>query len=205
MTQDRPPTITTLPDFLQLTDEQIATSERIQRQVAQAMHGRVQANREEARLIQGIHAERSARATLETLANEGRRKGRAEAANVQLGRLAEALADQGRFSEAAATHPDAKRAKELRKIQEAIERDDAEICDCKPEEVNDPVSNKKLRLPLENVVDEVFSPKHKRMMPLIRCNKCGDLNVKALTPELTRRQAAMMQTGDKPNDVALLK
>lgn len=186
-----------LPAFLQVTDDQIAISERIQAQARQAMFGRVQANQEEARLMRGIYAERAARANLDVLANHESGDGKEDAIRFQIGRLADAYADQGRYAEAAKTHPDKQRQKEFSAIQKAIERPDSAACKCPAEiEVKDPVGGNTLRIPVENRVEDVFSIKHGRMMPLVRCEHrkkdgtiCGFLNVKPLPASLVRREA----------------
>jgi hypothetical protein len=204
----RKPSMANLPEFLRITDAQREVSDRIQAQVQQAMRGRVQASRQEARLIRGLQGEESARATLEVLFSERRRKGRAEAIKAQLARLADSYADQGRYAEAADTHPDTKRAKQYREIHDAIERPDDEGCNCQSEDARDPTSGKTLRIPLENAIEEVFSHKHNRIMPLIRCNKCGKLNVKPLPEVLARRTAALASTEqptEKTSDLSLLK
>jgi len=190
--RSKPPTATKLPAFLEMTAEQIATSKRIQEEVRQALHGRVQANQEEARLIRGIHAERAARATLRVLSIETRRKGRSEAIKVHLARLADALADQGRYEEAAVTHPAKSRAKEYLAIHAAIERPDSDICSCSPKEIRDPASGKTLRIPTHNKVEDVYSQKHKRMVPLVRCSSCPHLNAGILPESLKQREQAML-------------
>jgi tRNA nucleotidyltransferase/poly(A) polymerase len=178
-----------LPPFLQVTEEQIAISRQIQERAKQAMYGRVKANQEEARLIRGITTERFVRAQLEILAVHPARKGKAELIRRHQARLADAYADQGRYAEAAKTHPVKKRAREYAAIQKAIDRPDDESCGC-PElkEVKDPATGATLQIPQQNKIEDVFSPKHGRMMPLVRCS-CGDLNAKALPLVLARREA----------------
>lgn len=191
------PNTTNLPAFLEMTPAQIAVSNRIQEEVRQALHGRVQANQEEARLIRGIHAERAARATLDVLAKEKRRKGRSEAVKLHLAKLADAYAEQGRYTEAAKLHPVKARAKEYSAIEAAISRRDTDSCKCVGDEVTDPVSGKTLHIPNVNHVIDVYSIKHKRMMPLIRCEKCGHLNVRPLPEVLAQRQRAMGTAQEK--------
>lgn len=195
MTDANPkPNVTNLPAFLEMTPDQIANSERIQEEVRQALHGRVQANQEEARLIRGIHEERAARATLEILGGQKRRKGRAEAAKLNLARLADAYANQGRYTEAAMTHPVPGRASEYIEIQAAIDRPDDEMCDCPPREVKDPASGETLRIPVINQVENVYSTKLRRMVPLLRCDVCTHLNARPLPDVLVRREQAMKST-----------
>lgn len=205
MTDANPkPNVTNLPAFLEMTPDQIANSERIQEQVRQALHGRVQANQEEARLVRGIHAERAARATLEVIAAEKSHKGRAESAKLHLARLADAYADEGRYIEAALTHPIPERANEYIDIQAALDRPDDEMCDCPAREVKDPVSGQTLQIPVINQVENVYSTKLKRMVPLLRCDVCGHLNARRLPEVLARREQAMKAT--KPmTDLELLK
>lgn len=190
------PNVTNLPAFLEMTPAQIARSQQIQEETRQALFGRVQANQEEAHLIRGIHLEEAARATLEVLHQEKRRKGRAEAVSLQLARLADAYASQGRFEEAAAVHPVKSRANEYTAIKAAIDRPDSGICKCAPLEVKDPASDKILSIPTLNKVMDVYSTKHKRLVPLIRCEECGYLNARPL-PEVLARREQVMATGSE--------
>lgn len=203
-----------LPDFLRMTPEQIAVSERIQEEVRQAMHGRVQATQEEAQLIRGIHAERTARANLSAFIEAKEPGGETWERGVSfyLTQLADALADQGRYAEAAALHPTKEQAAEYAAIQTALDRPDDAICDCPADEVVDPVSKKTLRIPARNKIAEVYSIKLKRMVPLIRCEKCEPdraLNARPLTATgaLMRRETAMaaVAQGQQLKDVDLLK
>lgn len=194
-----PPTITKLPAFLEMTDHQIAESNRIQAEVRQALHGRVQASREEARLIRGIHAERAARATLAVLSVEKKRPHRSQAINLHLAKLADAFADQGRYEEAASTHPVRARAKQYLAIQAAIDRPDSDICSCPPREVKDPLSGKMLRIPTHNKVEDVYSQKHRRMVPLVRCSSCPHMNAGVLPEMLRQREQAMLASKPKPD------
>lgn len=195
-----------LPSFLQVTEEQIRVSNEIQERARQAMYGRVKATQEEARLIRGISTERAVRAQLETLRVHSPRRGRADRVREQLGRLAEALADQGRYAEAAKFHPVKHRQQEFAAVQQAIDKDDGASCGC-PEfkDVKDPLSNATLRIPQVNKVEDVFSPKHGRMMPLVRC-ECGDLNVKPLPQVLARRESLSVTAATRPvKDTEVLK
>ena len=104
--------------------------------------------------------------------------------------LANALAAQGRFSEAAATarRDDLKQTLTVR--LNAIEKDDAD-CKC-PRYYKDGDH----QLPNQYIVDYVVSEKHGgKLMPLIRCRECGELNVRAILPHLEDLRA--VQNSDK--------
>lgn len=204
-TEAKTPTVTTLPEFLQLTPEQQAESDRIQAEVRQALHGRVQANQKEARLVRGIHTENATRATLQALSIQTRRKGRSEAVNLQLARLADALADQGRYEEAATAHPAKKRAKEYLAIQAAIDRPDDDVCNCPPTEVRDPATGKTLLIPAQNKIEEVYSKKHEAIVPLVVCSKCPWMNAGGVLPDALRRRDAAMAAKERIADIAILK
>jgi hypothetical protein len=179
------PTITNLPAFLEMTEEQLATSKRIQDEARQAMFGRVEANQAEARLINGIHTEQAARDNLTVLQQHKPHKGRAERVKAQLARLADAYAAQGRYDEAAATHPNKTTAKEYAEIHAAIERSDTDVCNCPPDDVKDPLSGQTLRIPSRNHIADVYYSKLGQLVPLIECRKCPPgkrLNARPLTP-----------------------
>jgi hypothetical protein len=221
--EKRTPTIAHLPAFLEMSEEQLANSKRIQEEARQAMFGRVQANQAEARLISGIHTERAARDNLTVLQNHKRHKGRAARVKAQLARLADAYAAQGRYDEAAATHPRKTTAKEYAEIAAAIERPDTDVCDCPPDEVRDPASGQTLKIPARNHIADVYNAKLGQMVPLIECRKCPPghrLNARPLRPtgELAARLRARAGTravvltreelerrAKAPTDLALLR
>jgi hypothetical protein len=92
--------------------------------------------------------------------------------------LAEALAAQGKFQEAASwefTNPVLR--DEYLTLHDAIWRPDAERCGdlCARAFALD-----KTRLTQEDVVREVFSPKHNAVVAVVRCNMCGELNARPL-------------------------
>jgi len=102
--------------------------------------------------------------------------------------LADALAAQGHYADAAELHPSVDHATRYRAIAEAIDRDDdAPGCDCQVETVTSPPSRQQIRLQNDIISEYVFSPKHRRMMPLVQCVKCGDMNVKPAPEHLARR------------------
>lgn len=124
--------------------------------------------------------------------------------------LAEALAVQGRFDEAAYYAHEGK-AEDLENeygaIAAAIGKSDEERCgaDCDLTFAADPT-----RLTQDDIVAEVFSPKHNAVVPVMRCNICGDLNARPFTeadrPHLKRRemrkQALELTKGQSPREAA---
>lgn len=170
---------TNLPAFLKRTPAEIETAEAQQSEWRQALHGRVQRNAEERVVARGIELESSIRATLAVNQDDH-----------MLSKLADALAMQGRYAEAAVVEPSEEKTLEYQAIHEAIERNDKEKCDC-PQFVNeiDPKSGKQIRLPVQNVQQMVFSQKHGSMMPVVTCAHCGDIQVSALSnfPQLAKR------------------
>lgn len=105
--------------------------------------------------------------------------------------LAEGLAMAGDYREAANLHPDQEPALRFAQIADAIEKDDAERCDCVPaeHEITEADGTKtKVTIHPRHIRMAVFSKKHGKIMPLIKC-QCGDENVRALGPETAARAA----------------
>jgi hypothetical protein len=151
----------------------------------------------EARRMQvGLAHERSARSDFEMLKREVRRTKGEEKTEKQarLGharsRLAEALACQGRYDEAAATECDKEKKAHYRMMWKAVWCDDDHTCPCVP------FVDGELSLTHDHVAEEVISQKHgNKIMPAVRCNACGSTNVRPLTHELKQleRHRATMQ------------
>jgi hypothetical protein len=110
--------------------------------------------------------------------------------DVTAGQLAEAHAATGRFDLAAAVCPDPLRAAELDALWRAVMRDDDEACgdECREAFDADPTL-----LTRETVLREVYSVKHGREMPAVRCEVCKELNVRPLPAEIGRQRAARKQ------------
>lgn len=175
-----------LPAFLRRTPEQVAADEAVQSEMRQALHGRVTRNAQERVVSRGIELEQSVLATLEHNQSDH-----------MVSKLAEALAMQGKYDRAAVIEPSEEKTLEYQAIAEAIERDDSETCDCPQITIEtDPQSRKEIRLPSQNVKAMIFSLRHQRLMPLIACEKCGDLQVASLDkfPALAQRMADIEDT-----------
>lgn len=118
--------------------------------------------------------------------------------------LAEALAVCGNYAEALMVLPkhrvDLRR--EFERVLRAIERPDEDRCgpDCKQKFDADPT-----KVTTESVEKYVFSVKHGRMMPMIRCTTCGGVNVRMVDGDLAKQIAARsmaveMTKGKKPEE-----
>lgn len=119
--------------------------------------------------------------------------------------LAEALAVCGNYEEALLVLPkhrvDLRR--EFEKVYRAIERPDDERCgeECKRAFEADPT-----KLTAESVERYVFSVKHGRLLPMVRCTSCGDLNVRVADGDLAkqiqaRSRATELTKGKRAEDV----
>jgi hypothetical protein len=175
-----------IPTWLRRTPEQQAQDERYQEQLKQAAGPGRRPNPTEAHLLRAAAVRRSAEAQLNYLI-------RLDNANPEhvtnaKAQLADALAAQGHFSDAAEIHPGPEHAAHYRALAEAIERpDDDPGCNCQTESRLDETQNRQVPLLNEIVSEFVFSPKHGKLMPVVKCTKCGDLNVKPAPERLARR------------------
>lgn len=95
---------------------------------------------------------------------------------------AEALAEIGHFEHAAKVTKNKDRRKDYKSIWKAILKDDTERCKCLKTDFNG-VRKNNLFAELE-----VWSLKHGRRMPLIRCNICGHRNVKNLPESIAKER-----------------
>jgi len=95
-------------------------------------------------------------------------------------RLAEALATQGRFDEAAHVEPNELKTAHYQKLHDAVTKSDKDWCDCpRIERVGTGTVDNRQNL------GNVFSIKHGREMTLVVCRKCLFYNVRELPRGMT--------------------
>lgn len=156
-------------DNLALTDEQ---RKELQDEQLKTFRSRARLTPEEMKMGRAIELERHHRQT----------------GNVNA--LAEALADQGRFREAAemATRKDLKAV--LLEKAEAVDRPDAD-CEC-----DSHIIDGDFKIPVQYV--ESYVMRDGKLMPAIRCRTCKCLNVMPILPHLADQQAAQAtREGDR--------
>lgn len=162
-----------LPKYLQKTDAEIATEAEVQEQ-RRAGFTRAHLTEAEALVSRGALLEQTARGNL-------------AAGTDATPQLAEALAMQGRYREAAEHHPDAKMKQHYQQIDAAIELDDDARCNCPDTETED------LTITPRYNVQTIFSAKHGGTVALVKCVKCGHLNARPARSRLLNQQAAINQ------------
>jgi hypothetical protein len=160
-----------LPKWLERTEAQIAAEAETQ---AQRRAGFTRAKLTEAeRLIsRGALLEQTARNSL-AVAHKHKNK---ERLAIEKGHLAEALAMQGRYDEAAKLHPDKTRTAYFRSIVKAIHLDDAKKCQCKDTEAE--IDGVTIALTPRFAARRIYSLQHKKVVSLITCSKCGHMNAR---------------------------
>lgn len=172
-----------IPVWLRRTPEQQAADQALQARLKQAYGPGVHPSPTERHLMRADMVERSAKAHLEHLST-------VDAPDHQLytakGQLAEAWAMKGQFREAAELHPSKEHSDHFNAIADAIERDDSESCECIPETVRHPVDGKVITLDPTHIEQMVFSGKHRRLMPVVKC-PCGFRNVTHAPAHVQRR------------------
>jgi hypothetical protein len=114
------------------------------------------------------------------------------------GQLAESLAAQGKFLEAAAVAPTNELVARYSAIHDAVHRPDTDACDC-PETVTDPrgANGTSIELPNSFVEEMVYSEERGHERPLVRCLSCGDLNAKPAPAALAAVMDAHKQSRSK--------
>ena len=155
-----------LPPFLDRTPEQLE-AERRRQQIAREQHLKgARQSRIEVQVARGRDREHAIRANLVEIQPE------TDLHRDTIVQLADALAEQGRYAEAAELDP------QWRSTAEAIERDDGERCDCTDDADRIRVGNtvQEIEIPHAIVAGEIFSDRHGGPVSLIRCVKCGHEN-----------------------------
>lgn len=119
-----------------------------------------------------------------------------EALPAVLRQLAEAYAACGKFFLAAEVEPDRKQRAWYLRVHRAIWREDGHWCSCPPTTAGHTRAF---------VKQDIYSIRHERVMPLMKCAGCNCLNVAPLKPELAaqrahRREAAALVAGMLPED-----
>lgn len=180
-----------IPIWLRRTPEQQAADRAYQDRLRSAQGPGRRPNPNERQLIQAAAVKRAASAELEHLRLDPEPDtfhiAHAEA------RMAEGFALEGNFAAAAELHPDTEHTARFEAIAAAVERDDGERCDCPIETITDPATGQPVTITPDTIEEMVFSQKHGRLMPLVRCSRCGDLNVKQAPEHLERRISAVRQ------------
>jgi hypothetical protein len=188
-----------------LTAEQLKHQADLQAALYAEALGRGRLSPEARHLQLGLAHETAARAEMEMLAAElrgkvsgkGARKEKSARLDIAKARLAEALAHQGRFDEAAALVTGAQKL-EYENLWQAVWREDNESCPCEP--LPDGLTH-------DHVSHHAPSQSHGgKLMPVVKCNQCGFLNVRPLTHALqeqkrVREHAESLLHGRRPEDL----
>lgn len=161
-----------LPKWLNRSDAELAEEARVQDE-RRAGNTRAHLTDAERLVSRGALLEQAARGNL------------AAGSPDAMAQLAEALAMQGRYGEAAEHHPDPETANYYRRIVDAIERDDDERCGCADTETEE------LTITPRFNAKTIYSQKHRNAVALIQCVKCGDLNARLPKNRLLLNQSAM--------------
>lgn len=106
--------------------------------------------------------------------------------------LADALAMQGRYVEAADLHPDEARKAHFENVVRALQMDDSEKCDCEDNKAE--VKGVELSLTPRFEAARIFSPTHNAVVSLITCAKCGHANARKASSRLLSQQDALAQS-----------
>lgn len=135
--------------------------------------------------------------------------------------LAGALGDMGRFDEAlsvltsakGSAHPNCSKAvAHIKKVKVAVDLDDDYMCNCERPKAELPAltsrgtQTKTVALNRRHSVGKVYSAKHRKVVDLLRCSRCGLLNatdkiperqvqIEELRAEQEAAQRAMLQNG----------
>lgn len=162
-----------LPRWLQRTEAEVAEEQKTQAE-RQAGFTRAKLTEGERLIQRGVLLEETARGNIA-----------AGAGDDALAQLAEGLALQGRYEEAAMRHPDEAMRTEYQRISQAIEMDDSEKCACLDDETEG------LTITPRYSERMVFSTKHGAAVSLITCRKCGHSNARPARSRLLVQNAAM--------------
>jgi hypothetical protein len=200
------------PKFRLDTPERLAAADAAQAELAKKINSPfVQATPEERERGRAARLVAEHKATAEVLASliktygaqsrpQKRRQRELSAARaalpVVLSQLAEAHAAVGHFRLAAECEPDRKLKAYYLRVWRAIWRDDGHWCACPKTTAGHTQAF---------VKQDIYSIRHERVMPLMKCAGCNCLNVAPLKPELAeqrahRRAAVALTRGLAPED-----
>jgi hypothetical protein len=182
-----------LPKFLIQTPERVAKIAEQQTRLRTEAQQRGRLSPEARRMQIGMAHETAARTDVEMLEGEVRNPPNKQDYDTRLmtvarlgharERLAEALAHQGRYDEAAALST--ARAGEYETLWEAVHREDDETCPCEP--LEDGHTH-------DHIAEHIISQKHDgKLIPAVKCNACGFLNVRSLPHDLRRLEELRAQ------------
>lgn len=160
------------PSVKALLEKSTAGDDRVQ-EIRRASFTRANLTEAERLVGQGALWEETARGNLE--ASRGKNAAARQLAENQ---LADALAMQGKYAEAAVTHHDKYARKQYRDIAKAIDKPDEDLCDCKPKKHT--LNGVEIAVPTTHIARMVFSRKHGAVVGLEIC-ACGKANARPLT------------------------
>lgn len=201
-----------LPDFLKLSPEQIAANEGADEVLRSKLATRIKMSPFEYERARALTLEDEQRRVVESLSsvvklgNKLGAAGNVEAKSqldISRRQLAESLASQGKYLDAAKQTSDAEEKKLYRKMDKAVWTDDENICKCAAPV--DFVNGEKWTLPKYRIVRRVYSLKHEAEMPLLECVVCGKWNARNLTLDLQRIEAAIAKGGKPVSDAEIFK
>lgn len=158
------------PSVKHLLERPTTEDDKIQ-ELLRASFTRARLTEAERTVSRGVVLQETARANLEAAISDGNE----EQAQLERWHLADALAMTGEYEQAAALHPVAEEQVRLSAIAEAIERDDAELCDCRP--IKTKLNDVDIEVPQSHVAQMIFSKRHGEMVGLEVC-ACGEANAR---------------------------
>ncbi|HXG85965.1 MAG TPA: hypothetical protein VNI84_18230 [Pyrinomonadaceae bacterium] len=210
------------PDFLKLSPEKLAENQQRDESLRRKFNSRLKLSPFEQERARALVMEDEQRETVNklndtvALARKVARDGLTEVAGIDVDRallrradekrvLAEMLAAQGKFLDAARQTTIPVERELYRKTAEAIARDDNDLCDC-PAPTGG-VAGQILVLPKYRIVRQVYSLSAAAEVSLLECIVCGEWNARDLTPDLVKQQRAVANTTEenKISDLELLK
>jgi hypothetical protein len=146
-----------LPDFLRLSDEEIAREKQRQDRLRQEFNSRVRLSPAEHEMARAMIQHDDLKRAMDESTPEEMPAARA--------RYAECLAHLGRFAEAAEIAPDETAREFYQAVAEAVHS--SKECDCTP--LN--------KMPKHRTLKEVHSIKLGRVAAYVECNRCGNKTV----------------------------
>lgn len=183
-----------LPAYLRRDEETIRADEQTQA-LQRASFTRSKLTEEERLIAEGIKREEIALSNLLLVRN-------LPELTFESARYAHGLELQGRYREASDAHPIEEEKVRLKSIEEAIQRDDSEVCGCKPQKLE--LNGQQIEVYPHYEVRKIYSRRHGKAVSLVGCNDCGDLNATPSPPEQLQKILSA-QKGVAVHDAHILK
>lgn len=161
-----------------VSEKDVADYHALQEKMHAAHSSRIDPNSAESRIAKAKEQEHAINEQIIFLIQQPESELKDKRVIQALSRLAELLAEQGRYGEAIEVCPNREQRDSYNRIKRAIDLDDSEVCHCQGMRLTDPQTNREFTVSPDLVMQNVYSEKHDVILPLTLCLTCGLMQVR---------------------------